>query len=132
MALTIYKRGNPWPACNDPLVAPGRNTLTLTTKAFQTENQITATDLYQLVKTRELTKKQAYVTALDRCFARVRRCASVGRYECMFTVPSIIVGKPMYDLSSCTDFVVSEMMKNGFTVLSNSIDPTILHIHWDQ
>ena len=95
------------------------------------QNAITVADLRASMRQREETQRAGYAAALERCYSRVRRCASVGRTECVFQVPHAVAGMPLYDVIKCANFVVAHLKKNGFRVTVGDVDGFELHVSWD-
>ena len=92
------------------------STAAIDAQLMRVENQITVVDLRGAMRRRVDRHRACYAAVLDRCYARVRRCASVGRQDCTFEVPNFLPGLPLYDLERCVRFVVSHLAKNGFKV----------------
>lgn len=92
-------------------------------------NQITVYDLYNTMRDKQQRHHECYQIALNRCYARIRKCASVNRYECMYEVPGVIVGMPLFDTVRCVKHVVRNLHMNGFRVVH--APPATLHISWD-
>lgn len=69
------------------------------------------------------------MTVLERCYTRIRRVASMDRQTCVFDVPRLVIGLPLFDCVACTNFLVRNLVGNGYDVVSQS--PTSLHISWD-
>lgn len=84
--------------------------------SIHVENQITVADLRSTLTSRNDQQKASFVVLLDRCYARIRRCASVGRNECLFEVPHIVPGYPLYDIDACIMFIATHLVKSGFKV----------------
>jgi hypothetical protein len=97
-------------------------------RPIQVDNQLTAVQLRTSLREREERKRCSFATALERAYSRVRRCSLVGRTDCVFEVPAVVVGQPLYDVPRCVDFVLRHLAKNGFHVLHDG-DRT-LHIAW--
>jgi hypothetical protein len=94
-----------------------------------TGNHISVFELQQTMKQRESKHVEIFATVLDRCYARIRRCASVNRVECVYDVPEIIIGKPLYDVDVCVKFVAKHLAANGFSV--TLMPKRHLHVSWD-
>lgn len=103
----------------------------LTVKPLLVPNQVTVLDLRSLMHERFDRHRSAISTLLERCYARIRRCAGVHRTDCIFEVPTFVPGLPLYDQATCTDAVVAHLARNGFTVSRSGLagDPT-LAISW--
>ena len=92
-------------------------------------NHITVFDLYNGMRDREQRHYEAFSIVLERAYSRIRKCASVNRYDCVFDVPEIVIGKPIFDVNKCTRFIMNNLMHNGFKV--EYVFPRYLNISWD-
>lgn len=93
------------------------------------ENQITVYDLYQATNERRRRQHECFVIILERCYNRIRKCASVSRSDCLFEVPEFILGKPLYNIDRCVRYVLTNLEGNGYRV--TYVFPRFLHISWD-
>lgn len=84
-------------------------------------NEITVLELQHIMRNSAIRHEEAYMTVLERCYTRIRRCASVRVTECTFDVPSFIPGLPLYDNTACRDYTVQHLLKNGFQVSHNGL-----------
>lgn len=80
------------------------------------ENQVSVLDLRSAMRIKSDRHRSCFAAVLDRCYARIRRCASVMREECTFEIPLFLPGFPVYDVERCVRFVASHLAKNGFRV----------------
>ena len=80
------------------------------------ENQVSVLDLRGAMRKKSERHRACFAAVLDRCYSRIRRCASVLRDECTFEVPLFLPGFPVYDVERCVRFVASHLAKNGFRV----------------
>ena len=99
-------------------------------EAVQVPNQVTVVDIRGTMRARADRQRESYAAVLERCYARVQRCASVGRTECTFTVPPLIVGLPLYSVERCARFVSSHLSRNGFRVVPSQRYDVVV-ISWD-
>lgn len=51
--------------------------------------------------------------------------------SCVFVVPQMIFGKPVYDMNACIAFVSRNLTGNGFFVRCKPPNPNVLSISWD-
>jgi hypothetical protein len=98
---------------------------------IRVQNAITVADLRASMRQREETQRAGYAAALERCYSRVRRCASVGRTDCVFHVPHAVLGLPLFDVVKCAKHVVGHLKKNGFRVTFGDVDEFELRVSWD-
>lgn len=101
----------------------------------QVAGQIDVLQLRAAMREREERHRSSFAAVLERCYARIRRCASVMRTDCTFEIPPFLPGLPLYDTQLCSRFVVSHLRRNGFDVLperpgSQLQRAPIIHISW--
>ncbi len=103
----------------------------LVIKPILVENQITVLDIRSMMHERFDRHRQAVGVLLERCYARIRRCASVNRTDCIYEVPTFIPGLPLFDQATCIDAIIAHLARNGFTVTRSGVpgDP-LLTISW--
>lgn len=104
---------------------------TTTIHPIRVQNAITVADLRASMRQREETQRAGYGACLERCYSRVRRCASVGRTECVFQVPHAVAGMPLYDVGKCAKYVVAHLKRNGFRVTYGDTGEFDLRVSWD-
>lgn len=92
-------------------------------------NQVTVYDLHNAARVRSQRQHECFNLVNERCYARIKKCASVHRKSCVFEVPDIILGKPLYDVDRCTRLLIGNLEGNGFAV--TYIFPRSLAISWD-
>ena len=121
-ALSIYRPG---------MMISDAMRHSLTVKPLYVPNQVTVLDLRTLMHERFDRHRSAICTLLERCYSRIRRCASVQRTDCVFDVPTFIPGLPLFDQATCIDAVVAHLARNGFTVSRSGLqgDPSLI-ISW--
>jgi hypothetical protein len=94
-----------------------------------TTNQITVYDLYNTMREKSLRHHECFTIVLDRIYSRIRRCASVDRLNCVYEVPEVIIGKPLFDVNKCIRYVMRNLTANGFRL--QYFFPRTLVISWD-
>jgi hypothetical protein len=99
------------------------------------ENQISVVELRNTMNDRDDRHRDSFAVILDRCYSRIKRCATVGRGNCVFNVPHALPGHPLYNVDSCVRFVASHLLRNGFKVERADGDsgghPHVLQVSWD-
>lgn len=91
-------------------------------------NQVSVIDINRSIQQRRHRQTEVFTLILERCYRRIDRCASVNRYDCMFDVPEMVVGKPLYDINKCVTFCMNHLKGNGYDV--KYYFPRFLHISW--
>ena len=87
---------------------------------------------YELNKQIENKKKRAklvFEKVLESCDRRIQSAAAVRAYECVFTVPTFVMGFPLYDVDECMDYVLRKLVSNGF--LTDVLPPRSIRISWN-
>jgi len=93
-------------------------------------NQITAYDLHCSMQHRRQKQRECFIEILEKCYTRIRRMSANNQTQCKYEVPHFLVGKPRYDVATCTSFLVRNLSRNGFTV--HITPPCILHVSWNM
>ena len=81
-------------------------------------------NIYSLPKkktSRERNRLYIYERILRKCHHRIKYTAehsSSGDMYTFFEIPTIVPGMPIYDILSCTDFLIHKLSSNGFKVLN--------------
>lgn len=93
-------------------------------------------NIYSLPKkktARERNRLHIYERILRKCHHRIKYTAehsSSGDMYTFFEIPAIIPGMPIYDILSCTDFLIHKLSSNGFKVLN--LGTNLLFISWQH
>ena len=93
-------------------------------------NQISAKDLNCMSKMRQTRHREIYTIILERIYLRIRRCSSVAMTSCLYDVPEIVFGYPLFDVEKCICFVIHHLVMNGYDVSRSIGSPHILDITW--
>ena len=83
-------------------------------------------NIYELqanIRKRKQNNKKIYNNILNRCIQKIKIAARNETTECVYQIPTMIMGLPLYDLTKCTEFVIEKLTKKGFQImaLQNSI-----------
>jgi len=92
-------------------------------------NQLNVYDLHRGMLSRRQKERECYMTVLERCYARIRRSSQAQNFSCVFEIPCVIMGMPLFDLDTCAKFVIRNLVGNGFSVEVRP--PTALSISWE-
>lgn len=94
--------------------------------------QISLNELYQLKRKKENNKKIQFDKVLERCHNRIRKVATHGGLNTIYEVPGMIIGLPLYNINTCTDYIISKLRDNGFLVqLLPPPSVYVIYISWD-
>lgn len=81
------------------------------------------------VEEREKKKIKIFEKVLDMTFKKIIHSnQNYNDYYCMFTVPNVVFGLPLYDVGECCKFIIEKLIEKGFEVYLAI--PTTLHISW--
>lgn len=72
---------------------------------------------------------QTFTYVLEKCSAQMKMALEKGLTLVKFDVPEFIIGKPLYQLNDCIQFVQYHLKKNGFAVEYRF--PNTLYVCWD-
>lgn len=89
---------------------------------------VTADDARQLRKQKGTVNHETYKMIYGRVQARISHAASKGRIETDFSIPSIIPGRPMFDVTHAVRYVRDKLRYNGFRVTELDVD--VIRINW--
>lgn len=95
-------------------------------------NQISVVELRKNIDARTQRRKAAYTHVIERCYIRIKRCGMVGRMHCVYDVPSMITGMPLYDLQECMNKLMENLKMNGYCVWIDPFEMTRLNICWSD
>jgi hypothetical protein len=92
--------------------------------------QINLDDLYEKKKAHDQSKLYTFNKILNRIHSKIKLTARqhIDQQFCWFVVPEIILGVAHYDRMGCVEYVVEQLLKNGFRV--QYTHPNLLLISW--
>lgn len=95
-------------------------------------SQVTVYDLHRATHQRtQRVQHEANEIILDRCYARIKRMNKMRQTSCMFVVPRMLFGRPLFDADVCSAFIMRNLTGNGFYVTCPPHNATMLYISWD-
>lgn len=92
-------------------------------------NQISVYELHRIVLAKRQKERDCFTSILDKCYSRIKRLNSMYKSCCIFDVPIISCGKPLFDLEVCLKFVIRNLTGNGFQI--QYFPPRRLLISWN-
>jgi len=101
-----------------------------TTVPITVPSEVTVLELQSMVHERIQRHKESFAVILERCYGRIRRCASINVMQCSFKVPPFVSGLPLYDFHDCKNYVVNHLIKNGFSIQHNGGSDDLINISW--
>ena len=86
-------------------------------------------NLQNEVAEREKRKIQVFEKVLNNCYAKILQANSkTNDCNCLYTVPPVMFGIPIYNLNDCIKFIMDKLNHKGFKVYFTY--PNLLLISW--
>lgn len=86
-------------------------------------------NLQNEVAEREQKKIQTFEKVLDNCYSKILQANSKSNdCNCLYNVPLVMFGVPIYNLNDCIKFIMDKLTKKGFKVYFTY--PNLLLISW--
>jgi hypothetical protein len=79
-------------------------------------SQLKIDDLYKAAKKKELNKYETFDKILIKCHNRIKLYADNRQTECLYNIPSFVLGIPLYNVNELQEYIVSSLKKNGLVV----------------
>jgi ABC-type transport system substrate-binding protein len=73
-------------------------------------------DLYEIKKKKDNKLNDAFNIILNACHKKIKTIAEIGGQSLYYTIPPIIIGYPLYNYSTCMNYIISELKKSGLYV----------------
>jgi hypothetical protein len=93
-----------------------------------------AINIEELHRNRDQKIKQkigSFKEVLRLCHLQIKKAArDTNECYCFYQIPPMVYGYPLYDINSCTLYVVEKLVENGFNVVYTH--PNLLLISWYQ
>lgn len=89
---------------------------------------ISKNDIQKYYDDKQMKKKKTYNKILLRVMRLMKETAEKGKNMCMFVVPGIILGMPIYDVNECILYIQDILKEKGFE--SAKAEPNIILIFW--
>jgi hypothetical protein len=89
---------------------------------------ISKNDIQKYYDDKQMKKKKTYNKIVLRIMRLMKETAEKGKNMCMYVVPEIILGIPIYDINECIMYIRDILKDKGFE--SAAADPNIIIIFW--
>ena len=89
---------------------------------------VTADDARTLRSNKGVINHETYKIIYERVQHRIQYAAKKGYTQTDFTIPPIVPGRPMYELSHAVRYTRDKLRYNGFEV--TEVDTDVLQIDW--
>ena len=86
--------------------------------------------LYQTQEKRNHYRQEMYDSVLRKVHCRIETIAARKESKCLFQIPSLLLGMPLYNPYECSGYVMQRLRADGFIV--SHAQPNILYIDWTQ
>ena len=87
--------------------------------------------LYYIKNKKDKNKHTIFNEIILKCHKKIKTTAQNGGLCMFFEIPYFIIGKPLYNVSDCVEYIVDAMKKNGFFVsILSPPNTNILYISW--
>ena len=74
-------------------------------------------DLYEIKKKKDNKLNEAFNIILNACHKKIKNIAEIGGQSLYYTIPPIIIGYPLYNYSTCMNYIISELKKMAYMSL---------------
>ena len=74
--------------------------------------------------------RRKYKLILNKCYKRINYYARHGYEECLFEIPTLVFGMPVYDIQECLQFIIEKLKQYGLRI--QIVDNQIIHISWKE
>jgi hypothetical protein len=71
-------------------------------------------DMYRISKMNNISKSKTYSKILSRISEAIPKHAAAGNMSCVLTIPTFIVGLPVYNVHEAGVWCVDALKKHGF------------------
>lgn len=85
-------------------------------------------DIQKYYDEKQLKKKKTYNKIILRIMRLMKETAENGKNMCMYVVPEIILGMPIYNMKECILYIQNILEQKGFQ--SAHAEPNIILIFW--
>jgi len=92
-------------------------------------SQLNIHKLYESSKRKELKKFETFDKILQRCHNKITLYADNRKTECVYEIPSFIIGVPLYNINELSEYLISSLNKNGFIL--KVLQQNYIIISWD-
>lgn len=86
--------------------------------------------LFDKKRARQNHRLAMFLRLLKKCHHKIKMASQIERTNCIYTIPCLIVGMPMYSVGDCREYMTSQLVENGFIVEALSVDN--LYISWEH
>jgi hypothetical protein len=89
---------------------------------------LSARDIARMQTKKRNLKKELYKTILEGFSKKIRVAADMGQIQAFLTVPTFVVGFPVFDPIPATVYLMRQLERLGYTV--TRYDTTQIYVSW--
>jgi hypothetical protein len=94
--------------------------------------QISLNTLYEMKNKKNKSKIFIFDEIIEKCHAKIKRIAKEGGLNLFFQIPPVIIGKPLYKINDCRDYIINALKKNGLYVRPfTPPNENMIYISWN-
>lgn len=94
--------------------------------------QLSLSTLYDMKDSKDKKKLVIFDEIITKCHNKIKFTAKNGGYCIFFEIPYFIIGKPLYNIQECTNYIINSLKKNGlFVSLLAPPNNNIIYISWN-
>jgi len=90
---------------------------------------VTASELVKKQKKKEELKKKVYEKIYERIIKKIKMASDLNFFQCIYEIPELLLGIPIYNLADSIEYVDKKLNKNGFKTQWNN---NIAIIDWSE
>ena len=91
--------------------------------------QLNIKELYDSSKKKELAKFETFDKIVLRAHNRIKLYADNNKLACLYNIPNIIIGYPLFDRDELQNYLISSLKKNGLII--KEYPNYWIYISWD-
>jgi hypothetical protein len=91
-------------------------------------NKLTVTDIHQQMKQKIMNRIEVYNVLLNRCYKKIQDATKKNNTFCFFQIPTFIMGRPLYDLNSCVQYIHKKLLEGSYNI--SFLDAQTMCIQW--
>lgn len=94
------------------------------------EEDVDIDTLYESKKDEDIRELETYNKILQKIHHKIKQTSRLIKNEqwCWFQLPLFLLGSPKYNFTTCTNYILNKLTKNGFQV--KLMNPNLLLISW--
>ena len=77
---------------------------------------------------KKIQQQETFNFILDKCHSKMKMALEKGFSAIYYEIPEFVIGKPVYNLNDCIEYMQACLVKNGFTV--KYYFPRVIMVSW--